>query len=147
MSKGDIKVKFWQKGKQNAVNEREKSEEITSETVDDKGVDDILADKGTTEDFTTNALSCFGWKKDTTEAWMIKCAKVWFLVLSFLYFVFGALTFAPIIFISNKLYPLVKDKKKSLIFAIVIYAVIVCLIVVLIGLRHTNEPIPTPTTP
>ena len=82
-----------------------------------------------------NALSCFGWREEKTEKWLVKCAKVWFLIMSLLYFIFGALTFAPIIFIQNKVNSVVKDKKMSLIIAVVIYAIAVVLFAILIGSR------------
>jgi hypothetical protein len=82
-----------------------------------------------------NALSCFGWREEKTEKWLVKCAKVWFLMMSLLYFVFGALTFAPIIFIQNKVNSVVRDKKMSLIISVVIYAIAVVLFVILIGSR------------
>jgi hypothetical protein len=82
-----------------------------------------------------NALSCFGWREEKTEKWLVKCAKVWFLMMSLLYFVFGALTFAPIIFIQNKVNSVLKDKKMSLIIAVVIYAIVVVLFAILIGSR------------
>ena len=82
-----------------------------------------------------NALSCFGWREEKTEKWLVKCAKVWFLMMSLLYFIFGALTFAPIIFIQNKVNSVVKDKKMSLIIAVVIYAIAVVLFAILIGSR------------
>ena len=88
-----------------------------------------------------NALSCFGWREEKTEKWLVKCAKVWFLMMSLLYFVFGALTFAPIIFIQNKVNSVVKDKKMSLIIAVVIYAVAVVLFAILIGSRCGAEEV------
>ena len=88
-----------------------------------------------------NALSCFGWREEKTEKWLVKCANVWFLMMSLLYFVFGALTFAPIIFIQNKVNSVVKDKKMSLIIAVVIYAVAVVLFAILIGSRCGAEEV------
>ena len=88
-----------------------------------------------------NALSCFGWREEKTEKWLVKCAKVWFLMMSLLYFVFGALTFAPIIFIQNKVNSVLKDKKMSLIIAVVIYAVAVVLFAILIGSRCGAEEV------
>ena len=82
-----------------------------------------------------NALSCFGWREENTEKWLVKCAKVWFLMMSLLYFIFGAFTFAPIIFIQNKVNSVVKGKKMSLIIAVVIYAIAVVLFAILIGSR------------
>lgn len=86
-----------------------------------------------------NALSCFGWKEDKTEKWLIKCAKVWFLIISFVWFLFGTITFAPIIFISNKIDVLFKDRKKSLLVGIGLYTLIVALVVILIIARATNK--------
>jgi hypothetical protein len=87
------------------------------------------------------ALGCFGWKEEKTEKWLAKCAKVWFLIMSLLYFLFGALTFAPIIFIKNKVNSVVSDKKMSLILAIVIYAVVFILFAIFIGVRFdANVP-------
>ena len=64
------------------------------------------------------ALDCFGWKKEKTENWLLKCANVWYMIISFGWFMFGAMTFAPVIFISNQVNVIFKDKKKSLIFAL-----------------------------
>lgn len=86
-----------------------------------------------------NALSCFGWKEDKTEAWLKKCAKVWFLMASFAWFIFGAITFAPIIFISNKVDVLFNDRKKSLMCGIIIYAVCVALIALLFATRGGGD--------
>lgn len=88
------------------------------------------------------ALSCFGWKEDKTEKWLAKCAKVWFLIISFAWFLFGAVTFAPIIFISNKIDVLFNDRKKSLMCGIIIYAVVVALIILLFATRQGNPPTP-----
>lgn len=88
-----------------------------------------------------NALSCFGWHEEKTEKWLVKCAKVWFLMMSLLYFVFGALTFAPIIFIQNKVNSVVKNKKMSLIIAVVIYAIAVVLFAILIGSRFGAQEV------
>lgn len=89
----------------------------------------------TPEEVSFNALTCFGWSETKTPKWLIKCAKVWFLMMSLLYFVFGALTFAPIIFIQHKVNSVVRDKKMSFIIAVVIYAVAVVLFTILIGAR------------
>lgn len=89
-----------------------------------------------------NALSCFGWREEKTEKWLVKCAKVWFLMMSLLYFVFGALTFAPIIFIQNKVNSVVKDKKMSLIIAVIFYVILTALFMVFVGARcGVNEAV------
>lgn len=89
-----------------------------------------------------NALSCFGWEDDKTEKWLIKCAKVWFLIISFVWFIFGAITFAPIIFISNKVDVLFNDRKKSLLCGIIIYVIVIALIVLLFATRQDTSDLP-----
>jgi hypothetical protein len=80
-----------------------------------------------------NALSCFGWKEDRTDKWLVKCAKVWFLIMSFAWFLGGSITFAPILFISNKIDVLFNDRKKSLTCGIIIYVAFISIIVFLFG--------------
>ena len=77
-------------------------------------------------------LSCFGMEEGKTEKWLIKCIKVWFCFMSFLWFLFGAMTFAPVIYIGNKVNVIFKDKKKSLLFATLVYSVIALVFVLLI---------------
>lgn len=78
------------------------------------------------------ALGCFGWEEEKTPTWLAKGAKIWFVIMSFLYFLFGALTFAPIIFIRNKVNSVLNDRKKSLFVAIGIYGIIIMLVVLMI---------------
>ena len=80
-------------------------------------------------------LSCFGMEDGKTEKWLMKCVKVWFCCMSFLWFLFGALTFAPVIYIGNKVNVIFKDKKKSLLFATLMYSVIALVLVLLILFR------------
>ena len=86
-----------------------------------------------------NEMSCFGWKEDRTDKWLAKCAKVWFLLMSFAWFVFGAITFAPILFISNKIDVLFNDRKKSLMCGIIIYVALIVLIVLLFASRGGGD--------
>lgn len=90
-----------------------------------------------------NALSCFGWKEDKTEKWLVKCAKVWFLIISFGWFLFGAVTFAPIMFISNKIDVIFNDRKKSILFAIIIHTVLIALIVSLFVINRQPVEVTT----
>lgn len=109
-------------------------EPLTSEKEEEKA-----SEKSESDNLT--ALGCFGWKEEKTEKWLAKCAKVWFLIMSLLYFLFGALTFAPIIFIKNKVNSVISDKKMSLIIAIAIYAVTVLLFAIFVGIRSgSNVP-------
>ena len=91
------------------------------------------------EDFGTNALSCFGWKEDKTDKWLIKCAHIWYGAMSFFWFLFGAITFAPIIFISKKVKVIFKNKTNSLICAIVIWFLIIGSIVLLFSTRKSDK--------
>lgn len=97
------------------------------------------ADKSKIEVDTLNPLSCFGMKKDRTENWIEKCVKIWYYVMSFLWFLFGAFTFAPVIFIANKMEAIFKDKLKSLVVGAIIYTVIVALIVILFATRNSDK--------
>lgn len=78
------------------------------------------------------ALSCFGWEEVKTERWLVKSAKIWYALMSFLWFLLGGVTFAPIIFIANKINVIFKNRRKSIFISIAIYAILVTLIVLLI---------------
>lgn len=111
---------------------------------DDENVEkdeDIVNEKESTEESVPiveeTALGCFGWEESKTPDWLAKGAKIWFVIMSFLYFLFGALTFAPMIFIRNKLNSVLNDRKKSLFVAIGIYGIIIVLIVLMILARST----------
>lgn len=93
------------------------------------------------ENVELNALFCFGWKEDKTEKWMIKCAKVWYAIMSFFWFVLGALSFAPVIFISNKSNVLFKDKKMSFIFAIALYCILIVLLIILLSTKKRTASV------
>ena len=91
------------------------------------------------EDFGVSALSCFGWKEDKTDKWLIKCAYVWYAIMSFFWFLFGAITFAPIIFISKKVLVIFKDKSKALICGIIVWCVIIASIVLLFATNKSDK--------
>lgn len=103
--------------------------------------EDIVNEKESTEESVPiveeTALGCFGWEESKTPDWLAKGAKIWFVIMSFLYFLFGALTFAPMIFIRNKLNSVLNDRKKSLFVAIGIYGIIIVLVVLMILARST----------
>lgn len=82
------------------------------------------------------ALSCFGMEEGKTEKWLLKCAKVWFCCMSFMWFLFGAMTFAPVIYIGNKVNVIFKNKNKSLLVASLIYFVFVVCLCVLIFVKR-----------
>lgn len=109
--------------------------ESENESVEVDDVEEIEIRCESAEDFTKNALNCFGWKEHSTEKWMIKCARVWYALALFVWFLFGAFTFAPIVFVSNKVNVIFKNKKKSLFAGIGIYAIIVALIIFIIIMR------------
>jgi hypothetical protein len=84
------------------------------------------------------ALSCFGAKEDRTEKWITKCTQVWYAIMSFFWFLVGALTFAPVIFISNKVNVLFKNKTKSLIASLIIWCAVIVLFIILFATRNTE---------
>jgi hypothetical protein len=77
----------------------------------------------------TSPFRFFGMEEEKTEKWLTKCVKFWYCIMSLLWFFFGAVTFAPIIFVSNKVNVVFKSRKFSLLFSILLYiALVVCLI-------------------
>lgn len=82
-------------------------------------------------------LECFGLKEEKTEKWLYKCVKIWYYFMSFVWFLFGAVTFAPVIFIGNKLNVVVDDKKKSILFAIILDIFLISLLVLFFSTRKT----------
>lgn len=90
-------------------------------------------------------LDCFGMEEGKTEKWIGKCAKFWYCIMSFLWFMFGAATFAPVIFVCNKINAVVKDKKKSLLCAIIMHVLMIALLVFLFLTRREPQSL-TPST-
>lgn len=82
------------------------------------------------------ALACFGWENVNTQRLLVILAKVWFGIMSLGWFLFGAVTFAPVIFIGGKVNVIFKDKKKSLFVGGVIYAVMIIAIVLIAVARR-----------
>ena len=70
-----------------------------------------------------------------TEKWLGKCVKFWFCCMSFMWFLFGALTFAPVIFIRNKVNVIFNDKKKSLLCATVIHGLLLALLIIFVFVK------------
>jgi hypothetical protein len=121
------------------VEKRSMEEIMTPKSESEKEIaeSDFLTEEnsGRVEDFTDNALYCFGWKEGKTEKWLIKSARIWYGIMSFFWFLFGTLTFAPVIFISKKIRVVFKDKKLSLLVGGGIYALIVLTLVAIIIMR------------
>lgn len=109
-------------------------EELTFQEGADKPLSEIIEnpDKTCDKPIGECALHCFGWDERKTEKWLVKSARFWYAVMSFLWFMIGALTFAPVIFISHKVDVLFHDRKKSMCVACAIYVAIVAIIVLLV---------------
>ena len=80
-------------------------------------------------------LDCFGMEEGKTEKWLMKCVKFWYCFMSFMWFLFGALTFAPVIYIRNKVSVVFKDKTRALLCAILLYATSILAVVLLLSIR------------
>lgn len=122
------------------IDVEEPSEDVECEDIEDECeeiIDDVETDImcEVQEEMKDNALCCFGWEEVKTEKWLIKSAKIWYAIMSFIWFLFGGLTFAPIIFIANKINVIFKNKKKSLFVATMIYCGIVALIIIISIMR------------
>ena len=105
-----------------------------------EGTANVKVKKEATVGFSENALNCFGWNEEKVDKWLAKMAKAWYCVMSFLWFAFGALTFAPIKFITNEVNRMFDNKRKSLFVGTCIYAVIIVLVVVLVATIQTPTP-------
>ena len=110
--------------------EKDELEDMETEAGGDK------ANKNRDEKAEFNALSCFGWENVNTQRLLVILAKVWFGIMSLGWFLFGAVTFAPVIFIGGKVNVIFKDKKKSLFVGGVIYAVMIIAIVLIAVARR-----------
>lgn len=115
--------------------ESDSESEERLECADEGCVDNNSIDSAITEKERINPFYCFGMEEGKTEKWLAKCVKFWFCCMSFVWFLFGALTFAPVIYISNKVNVIFKDKKKSLFCSAAFYFLFCALIAVLIVLR------------
>lgn len=74
---------------------------------------------------------------DEIPKWMNKLSKIWYATMSLVWFLVSCLTYSPILFISDKIYPMIKDKKKSFLFGAIIHIVILVLIFVLLFVRRS----------
>lgn len=102
-------------------------EVISDELETDKeGTFDVVSGKKSSA---IKPLDCFGMEEAKTEAWLIKCVKFWYCVMSFMWFLFGAATFAPVIYIGNKMNVIFKSKTRSLVCSILLYSMLVLAIV------------------
>ena len=82
-----------------------------------------------------NPLDCFGMEEGKTEKWLMKCVKFWYCFMSFMWFLFGALTFAPVIYIKNKVSVVFKSEVRALLCAILLYATLILAIVLFASFR------------
>lgn len=94
------------------------------------------------QDIEITPIDCFGMEESRCDKWLLKCVKVWYYLMSFVWFIFGAVTFAPVIFISGKLNVLFKDKKKSLLVSAVVYTLAIFVAVLLIIISKNNSDLP-----
>lgn len=86
----------------------------------------------TPEEIGFNALSCFGWSEGKTPKWLVSCARVWYWAASFMWFLIGCATFAPVIFLQGKLCVVSKNSKKTLFMSIGIYSLIVAVFLIIL---------------
>jgi hypothetical protein len=98
-------------------------EEIVDATVDKASLDQL------------KPFDFFGMEEGKSEKWLMNCVKFWYCLMSFLWFLLGAVTFAPVLYISNNVNVIFKDKKKSLLCAVLIHAIFIALIFVFFTIR------------
>lgn len=74
----------------------------------------------------------YGWGEDKVDASMQKLTKIWNVIASVLWFLFGSITFAPVLFMANKIDKFFDDKKKSFLISLSIYVIVLVIFVVII---------------
>lgn len=127
-------------GADNVPNEGDNNAESVVEHTDDVKNEKVKKKEiqvESPEESNFNALNCFGWSETKTSKWLIKCAHFWYGAMSFFWFVFGALTFAPIIFMQKKVNVIFKDKLKSFIVSAIIYGIFLALLIFLLMSKST----------
>ena len=113
--------------------EQAEHEDVT-ETCE-KNEEAVLVGEKSDEVPTTIALKCFGWDEAKTEKWLIQSAKIWYAIMSFIWFLFGAFTFAPILFITQKIGVVFHKKKTSLFASTLIYLTVIAVLIFAIVFR------------
>jgi hypothetical protein len=68
-----------------------------------------------------SACECFGYNETTTEKWAVSIMGVWHNVITAIWLVLGALTFAPITFVAKKISVIIKSTWLAVVFAVIIY--------------------------
>lgn len=106
-----------------------KSEKETEECVED---DASRESAKVAEEEPFNAVGCFGWSEGKTPNFLIKCATFWYWAISFFWFIFGALTFAPVIFIRSKVRVLFNNDLYAFLASIGIYLVCFSLFLIIL---------------
>lgn len=78
-----------------------------------------------------SAFGCFGVNEEKADKWLRSCVKIWYYLISLFWFLLSALTFAPIVFISNKVNVIFKNKRKSIFCGTIIHLLFVAFVVFL----------------
>lgn len=107
-----------------------KDENKSCEESNDGLIDNVLERENAEAKVT--GFDCFFCKEESSEKWAKKYIKCWYNIMCFMWLIFGSLTFAPIVFIAKKSGEIISNKKVSMLFAILLYAIIAVLIAVLI---------------
>ena len=136
---------FWHKDKEKAKEKRSLDDMFTPKEEDGVCDEEVVIEgdelaelayeKEEVENKVVKPLDFFGMEEGKTDKWLTKCVKFWYCLMSFLWFLLGAVTFAPVLYISNKVNVIFKDKNKSLLCAVLIHAVFIALIFVFFTIR------------
>lgn len=136
---------FWRKEREKAKEKRSLDEMFKPKeedsvfdeelAIEDEELVEVADEKKEVENKVVKPLDFFGMEEGKTDKWLMKCVKFWYCFMSFLWFLLGAVTFAPVLYISNKVNVIFKDKNRSLLCAILIHAVFISLIFVFFTIR------------
>ena len=81
-------------------------------------------DKEATFNNNKNACECFGYNEATTSKWAVNAMKIWHEAMTFIWFIIGCFTFAPVTFIAKKINVIFKKSWLAILVAVVLYLII-----------------------
>lgn len=110
------------------LGEIEQTEDLSEVNDDAQGI--VEETKSKTNDF-------FLQGGEIEPKWIKICIKTWSAVMSFVWFFVSCLTYSPILFISDRIDAVIKNKKKSLLISTIIHFILLTLIITLLFVRRS----------
>ena len=87
-------------------------------------------DKETNFNNKKGACECYGFNETTTPKWAVNFMNFFHNIFIILWIVTGSFTFAPIVFVGKKITVIIKKTWLAMVFAVIIYLIVVALPIV-----------------